>query len=163
MLGMMDDLPEVAMMAYDRHLDVVGATLTARALHPIYRPGTNLARFTYLDGHVNRDLDDWNQKADSIAAALRASLRVHPEDATFLTLVGELTASSEVFADAWARDTQNPREVVVLIRHGGVGVMRLTQRQLHLGEGSEDTLVVLTGSDAESRAKLASLREMEAD
>lgn len=163
MLGMMDDLPEVAMMAYDRHLDVVGATLTAQALHPIYRPGTNLARFTYLDGHVNRDLDDWNQKADSIAAALRASLLVHPEDSAFLSLVGELTASSERFADAWARNTVNPREVVILIRHGGVGMMRLTQRQLRLGDGSEDTLVVLTGSDAESTAKLLSLREWEVD
>jgi len=151
------------MMAYDRHLDVVGSTLTARALHPIYRPGTNLARFTYLDGEVNRDLDDWNQKADSIAAALRTSLRVHHEDSAFLTLVGELAASSEIFADAWARDTKNPQEVELLIRHGGVGVMRLTQRQLRLGDGSEDTLVVLTGSDADSRAKLVSLRRKEAD
>jgi len=151
------------MMAYDRHLDVVGSTVTARALHPIYRPGTNLARYTYLVGEVNRDLDDWNQKADSIAAALRTSLREHPEDSAFLNLVGELTASSEIFADAWARDTRNPREAAVLIRHAGVGVMRLTQRQLRLGDGSEDTLVFLTGSDVDSRAKLAILRKREAD
>ena len=156
-LDVLDSLPDVAMMAYDRHLDVIGSTRKAQALHPIYLPGTNIARFTYLSERVNRDLRDWEQKADLIASALRSSLSRHPEDSAFLDLVGELTARSDVFARSWAANTADPGQIDVLIRHPEAGELRLHQRQLPLGGGSEDTLVVWTGADEESATKLASL------
>jgi hypothetical protein len=156
-LDVLEALPDVAMMAYDRHLDVIGSTQRAQALHPIYMPGTNLARFAYLSRKTNRDLQDWEQKADLIASALRSSLSRHPEDDAFLDLVGELTARSDVFARSWASSTANPGLTAILIRHPEVGELRLNQRQLPLGGGSEDTLVVWTGADQDSASKLASL------
>lgn len=156
-LNILDALPGVAMIVYDRHLDVIGSTRMAQSLHPIYLPGTNIARFTYLSDETNRDLQDWEQKADLIASALRSSLNRHPEDSVFLDLIGELTARSEVFAQSWALNADNTGQAVVLIRHPEAGEMRLTQRQLPLGGDSEDTLVVWTGADEVSASRLASL------
>jgi len=157
LLGVLHDLPNVAMIAYDRYLGVVGATRAAKALHPIYTPGTNIARFTYLDGATNPDLADWGQKADFIAATLRSSLTRHPEDDKFLDLVGQLIAGSEVFAESWARTSAAANESAILIRHPEEGDMWLNQRQFPLGAGSEDTLVIWTGADDESTGKLGRL------
>ena len=156
-LDVIDALPEVAMIAFDRHLDVVGSSRKAQAIHPIYLPGTNIARFAYLTGHTNRDLQDWDQKADLITSALRSSLSRYPEDGVFLDLVGELTAGSDVFARSWALNTVAAGNTAILIRHPDVGELRLDQRQVPLGENSEDTLVFWTGSDTSSASKLASL------
>ena len=156
-LDVLNALPDVAMMAYDRHLDVIGSTRKAQALHPIYLPGTNLARFTYLSDQTNRDLRDWEQKAGIVASALRSSLSRHPEDSAFLDLVGELTARSDVFARSWASNTADAGQTAIIIRHPEVGELRLNQHQLPLGGGSEDTLVVWTGADRDSSSTLAGL------
>ena len=156
-LDVLDALPEAAMMAYDRHLDVIGSTRKAQALHPIYLPGTNIARFAYLGAETNRDLQDWDHKADLIASALRSSLNRHPEDSVFLDLIGELTARSDAFARSWALNIHHAGQAAVLIRHPEAGELRLNQHELPLGGGSEDTLVVWTGADESSISKLAHL------
>ncbi|MCS5714183.1 hypothetical protein NVV95_06410 [Herbiconiux sp. CPCC 205716] len=156
-IRMLESQPAVAMIAYDRYLDVVGATVAAKTLHPVYAPGTNIARYMYLSDRTNRDLPDWTRKSDVIASALRSSLARHPEDARFLGLIGDLSANSTLFAESWARNSDVPDELTVLIRHPGVGIMRLDQFRMPLGSDSEDTLVAWAGADRDSAAKLASL------
>lgn len=156
-MEVLEALPEVAMIAYDRYLDVVGSTIRAQSLHPIFRPGTNIARFAYLSGGADHELQDWEQKTDLIASALRASLAQHHEDGTFLDLVGELAAGSDAFAKSWAMNLGNPGRTIVIIRHPVAGELRLRQWQLPLGGDSEDTLVVWTGADEDSASKLAGL------
>jgi hypothetical protein len=101
----------------------------------------------YLSERTNRDLPDWIRKSELIASALNSSLARHPEDARFLGLIGE----------SWARNRDVPDELTVLIRHPGVGIMRLDQFRIPLGSDSEDTLVAWAGADPDSAAKLASL------
>lgn len=92
----------VPAFAYDRHLDVLVANRAARSILGLHI-GTNVARFVYLDGAVDLAAEPSRSLRDVVTGALCASLDRHGEDERFATLVGELIAVSEPFADDWAR------------------------------------------------------------
>jgi transcriptional regulator with XRE-family HTH domain len=53
----------------DRHMDVLAANALASALSPVFSPGVNLVRATFLDPEVRRLMSDWDNIARSAVAA----------------------------------------------------------------------------------------------
>ena len=146
----------------DRHLTVIGSNPLARSVSPSFEPGVNLARFTFLDRSVAHDNpDDWREIAREVAAMLRDSLEQHEADARFQRIVGELAATSAVFADAWADDGHRMRQAAAFtFQNERVGPMRLAYQQLRIPEDYESMLVVWTPVGEPSRERLARLAEL---
>jgi hypothetical protein len=142
------------MLVFDRHLDVVAANALAGAVSAAFRTGTNLARFAFLNPMVEETTEQWRVEARRVAAVLRESLDRHAEDQRFRSLVGELMAQSEPFAEIWAGPRTAPeRHGTSVFRNPLVGVMLLAQEHLLRPESDEHTIVmwVPVGSDSSER------------
>ena len=141
----------------DRYLTVVASNEVARLLSPSFEVGVNLVRSTFLDPAVDHDTREWSATATAVVAELRDSVDQHADDAEFRTMVGELSAMSRSFAEAWALET--PAEVagVAGFLNDIVGPMNLAYQQLRVPEEYDDVLVVWRPTDAESQLAMSRL------
>src|SRR5262249_61113483 len=64
--------PNTPAFVQDRHMDVLAANVLATALSPVFSPGVNLVRATFLDPEVRRHAGDWDAVAHSAVSRLRA-------------------------------------------------------------------------------------------
>ncbi|MFG6402908.1 MULTISPECIES: hypothetical protein [unclassified Microbacterium] len=146
LLRVLDSLPEVAIVAHDRYLTIIGSTARARLLHPYFRPGVNISRFVFLDDPPDTGVEraPWYE---ATASALRSSIARHSEDSHFLDLLGELAAGSDAFTETWAQESRDTPASVVSFDHPSLGAVRLLQTALPLGGSSSDTLIIWTGAD----------------
>ena len=144
----------------DRHLTVIAANPLARALSPSFEPGVNLARFTFLDA-ARFDRDGSHEEfRTQVAAMLRDSLDQHEEDAPFRGLVGELSARSLPFAEAWATEVRARRSGSATFDHTAVGSITLGYRELWIDGTYDDVLMLWRCEDSESRHKLGELARL---
>ncbi|GAB7128419.1 helix-turn-helix transcriptional regulator [Silvimonas sp. JCM 19000] len=105
----------------------------------------NLLRFVFLDPHARSLVQDWETRAQRIAAEFRADSRDHLEDPAFHQLLTELQQGSPEFAQYWKRYD-------VLERHGGErgfnhparGALALRQMTFQLVDQEHLKLVLLT-------------------
>lgn len=156
--GFVDALTEPA-IAFDRHLDVVAANPIAGAVSASLTVGTNLARFTFLNPHVEDSVEGWESEAQRTAATLRDSLDRHDEDARFRALLGELMARSSGFADAWAAGVGSaPTRGTTIVENPLVGRLVLHWEQLARPDDPEHVLVVWTPADPDTAGRLDALR-----
>lgn len=145
------------MVVFDRLLTVVLTSALAERLYGAFRVGSNLARFTFLDGEVHPELADWRRKTRQVAAMLRESAGGDGEDEALVALVGELSSLSRDFASAWAEEVAERRSDVFEFRHPDVGPLRLRYHLLRGGGRSTDTVAVWHAEDATSLARLRAL------
>jgi hypothetical protein len=160
--ALLDSWVGVPAFVRDRHLTVTASNGLARAVSPGFAVGVNLARFAFLDPSVAGDAQQWPGVADEVAALLRDSLDRHEQDAAFRSIVGELSATSRAFAEAWADESVPVQTGSHRFPNDAVGTLRLTYHQLMMPDNYDDTLVVWRPSDEESRAALARLAELAA-
>ncbi|MCS6558569.1 hypothetical protein NYQ31_09175 [Curtobacterium flaccumfaciens] len=147
----------VPALVYDRHLDVVVANDLAGAVQESFRVGANLARATFLEANLDSSLGDVNQKRDQVAAELREAVAEQGEDDGYVSLVGELAALSDAFAEAWAGDVQPASDGVFRFNNQLVGTLGLAYHRFRVTGPDADTLLVWRGADAESTERLAAL------
>jgi transcriptional regulator with XRE-family HTH domain len=144
--------PATPAFVHGRLMDVLATNPLAQALSPIYTPGINLVRATFLDPGV-RDLyrDGWEKIAHSVVAHLRTQVGVRPEDPPLEQLVGELSVRSEDFRQMWARHDVRPRASGGRRRleHPQVGPLELRYEKLQIA-GSEGVTVIIYHAEPES-------------
>jgi hypothetical protein len=157
----LDALPAVVgpvpVVVFDRLLNVVLASQLAERLYVAFRVGENLARFTFLDGEVHPELDDWPRKTRQVAAMLRECSGVDAGDAPLIALVGELSSLSREFATAWAAEAVERPTDVFEFRHPDEGRLRLRYHLLRGPGRGVDTVAIWHAEDLASLAGLRSL------
>jgi MmyB-like transcription regulator ligand binding domain len=126
-------------------MDVLAANAPATALSPIYTPGTNLVRATFLDPSVRalhrRAYDD---VAESVVSGLRAQVGPDVDDPALAALVADLSHQSATFADLWARHDVRPRPGTgtSILDHPHAGELVLHYEKLAVSGSHGQTLVV---------------------
>ncbi|MFJ8142391.1 helix-turn-helix domain-containing protein [Streptomyces sp. NPDC096013] len=139
----------------DRCFDVLAANKRARALAPMYEPGSNLVRAVFLDPASRRLFPDWAEVAAQTAAALRAE--ADPRDPRTVRLVSELETDEE-FRRLWARhETRPARDELKHFAHPVVGPLALRRQALTVG-GAEQQVIIVYQAPAESPSEMALAR-----
>jgi transcriptional regulator with XRE-family HTH domain len=126
-----------------RHMDILAANSLASALSPVYSPGVNLVRATFLDPEVRRLVGDWDSVAYSAVSRLRALAGPDIADPRLVDLVGELSVRSDWFRRLWARhDIEVAAVPVRTFNHPLVGSFELQTEWLAI-TGAEGQLLVV--------------------
>jgi transcriptional regulator with XRE-family HTH domain len=148
--------PVTPALVHGRLMDVLAANPLAHTLAPIYTPGVNLVRATFLDPGV-RELygKGWLKTAQSVVAHMRTQVGVQPEDPRLEELVGELSVRSEEFRRMWARHDVQPRASggITTIEHPQVGRLELRYEKLAIAGGEGVTLVIYHAEPESSSAR----------
>ncbi|MCU1405876.1 MAG: hypothetical protein JWQ43_2179 [Glaciihabitans sp.] len=150
---------DVPAFVRDRHLTIVASNDLARAISPSFVEGINMVRFTFLNDIPGNDRECWGDAAQQVAAILRDSLDQHSEDGAFREIVGQLSAESRRFAEAWADEVPTEMSGSARFQHDFVGQLTLVYQQLWIAEDHDDALVVWRAADPETRQALTRLRE----
>jgi len=145
--------PNTPAFVQDRHMDVLAANVLATALSPVFSPGVNLVRATFLDPEVRRHAGDWDAVAHSAVSRLRALAGPGVDDPRLVELVAELTRCSDQFRRLWARhDIEVAAVPARTFHHWLVGTLELHTEWLAI-TGTEGQLLVvyhaLPGSPSE--------------
>jgi hypothetical protein len=156
---LIDDWPGVPALIRDRHLTVVAANPLARALTSSFTPGANLARSTFLDAAGRSNEPCWAAVTTQVAAMLRDSLDHHHGDGEFRGLVGELSAKSSDFSDAWAAETRPTGTGVATFVGSTVGDLTLSYRELWIDESHEHALMLWRSASATAAQQLRALAD----
>ena len=147
----------------DRHLTVLASNALARALSPAFAEGVNLARFAFVDSADHAGAKGWDAATTQIAAMLRESLDTHREDEPFRRIVGELSATSATFTEAWADEIPPAQQGVVTFLETPVGELALAYREEWLDNTQAEALMLLFGVDPEAVTRLATLASLVAN
>ncbi len=126
-----------------RHMDVLAANALASALSPVFSPGVNIVRATFLDPEVRRLMSDWDNIARSAVARLRALAGPDIEDPRLDELVSELSVRSERFRRLWARhDIEVAGTPTRTFNHPLVGTVELKVERLAIISAEGQLLIV---------------------
>jgi transcriptional regulator with XRE-family HTH domain len=142
---LLDAWPQTPAFVHSRLMDVLAANAPATALSPIYTPGTNLVRATFLDPSVRalhrRAYDD---VAESVVSGLRAQVGPDVDDPALAALVADVSHHSPAFADIWARHDVRPRPGTgtSILEHPEAGELVLHYEKLAVSGAHGQTLVV---------------------
>jgi transcriptional regulator with XRE-family HTH domain len=142
---LLDAWPQTPAFVHSRLMDVLAANAPATALSPIYTPGANLVRATFLDPSVRalhrRAYDD---VAESVVSGLRAQIGPDVDDPALAALVADIAQQSPAFAELWARHDVRPRPGTgtSILDHPEVGELVLHYEKLAVSGSHGQTLVV---------------------
>ncbi|HEY1972777.1 MAG TPA: helix-turn-helix transcriptional regulator [Pseudonocardia sp.] len=109
--------PNTPALVEGRYLDVLAANPLATALFPMFRPGANILRASFLDETTRELFGDWEAATACAVSGLRALVGPDVDDPALTELVGELSVKSETFRRLWSRHDVRPQ--------GGGGPHRL--------------------------------------
>jgi transcriptional regulator with XRE-family HTH domain len=138
-----------------RYMDILAANALALALSPVYTPGVNLVRATFLDPEVRRLVGDWEAVAHTVVARLRALAGPDVEDPRLVALVDELSVRSDRFRHLWARHDVEPVAIPTrAFNHALVGLIELRADQLAI-TGTERQLLIVYHAKAGSLSERA--------
>ena len=139
----------------DRQLTVVVSNDLARAVSPAFRPGSNLARFTFLEPHINRSTPMFDAAARQVVDLLRDLLNKYAGDTSIRSVVGDLSVSSADFATAWADDSFTASEEgTAMFRATAAGDVRLAYVLLRMPTLNDHILFVWVPQDPQSASAL---------
>jgi transcriptional regulator with XRE-family HTH domain len=143
-----------------RRLDVLAANAAAAALSPLFTPGVNLLRATFLDRAV-RDLygDQWESLVQSTIAAVRALVGPDIDDPLLDELVGELSVRSDHFRALWARHDVRARtsSEIRCLQHERVGELELHYENLLIAGSEGQTLIIYHADPGSDTARALEL------
>jgi transcriptional regulator with XRE-family HTH domain len=136
--------PGTPAFVQNRHMDILAVNALASALSPVFSPGVNLVRATFLDPEVRRLLSSDRDSAEARAVArLRALAGPDVKDPRLVELVGELSVRSDRFRRLWARhDVEVAAFPARTFNHPLVGSLELKAEWLAI-TGTEGQLLVV--------------------
>jgi transcriptional regulator with XRE-family HTH domain len=139
-----------------RYMDILAANPLAVALSPMFTPGTNIVRVSFLDPAVRDLFHDWDTRVGNAVAALRALVGPDVEDPRLTQLVGELSVRSEEFRRLWSRHDVRPQigGGVHHLRHPQVGELELQYDKFNVA-GADGQLLVVYQAEPGSRSEEA--------
>jgi hypothetical protein len=149
-----------------RRLDVLEANPLATVLSPLFPPGANLLRATFLDPAV-RTLygDQWESLADVTIAGVRALIGPEVDDPLLDELVGELSVRSDHFRTLWAQHDIRARISGGMrhMYHNRVGELELHCENLQIAGADGQPLIIYHADPhsptAQALEQLASLAQ----
>ncbi|MFC1411531.1 helix-turn-helix transcriptional regulator [Streptacidiphilus sp. N1-12] len=148
------------------HLDILASNAIARALSPVYTPGTNLLRATFLDPAMHALMPDWETKVETLIAGLRSTVGPEVEDPRLMELVGELAVKSPAFTRIWSRHDVRPLAGggTHHMHHPAVGDLELDYDKFAVNGSEGLTLVIYHAEPGSSTEQsLALLSALAAD
>jgi transcriptional regulator with XRE-family HTH domain len=141
---LLDSWTETPAYVHGPHMDVLASNALARALSPMFEPGRNVLRSTFLDSEVHALLPDWETKVVTLVAALRSMVGPDVEDPRLTELVGELSVKSPAFARLWSRHDVRALtgDGLHVMHHRSVGELQLTYDKFEVAGAESQTLVI---------------------
>ena len=144
-----------------RCLDVLAANAIARALSPVFAPGTNFLRWRLLEPAARELYVDWDEATDVAVSGLREAAGSDPDDPRLQSLIDELSAASERFRELWARADVGYRVGVIHMRHPNVGDLYLHRYRLNIPHsGGQHMLIYRAEPGSDSARALEALRSL---
>jgi transcriptional regulator with XRE-family HTH domain len=142
LLRIMDGMAAMPAKVLSRHFDVLAANALARAVHPAFRPGSNMIRYAFLEPGGWDMYPDRDRVAPDMVAVLRGLAGTDRDDPRLTELVGELSLKSEEFRRLWARHAVHVKTAgLKRFRHPMVGVFDLGYEALTVNGADGQTLV----------------------
>ncbi len=133
-----------------RYFDILASNALARALSPRLDVGGNQLRDMFLDPAEQALQPGWKDVTECLIANLRQSVGTDIDNPRFVELVGELSLSSPLFGQLWARhEVRGQRGTLMRFNHPQVGDMVLNRERLSIG-GAEGLMLVVYHADAGS-------------
>ncbi|MYV54600.1 helix-turn-helix transcriptional regulator [Streptomyces sp. SID3212] len=166
MLQLIDSWQGTPAFVQGPHLDIMASNAIARALSPVFTPGTNLLRATILDPAMHALIPDWEVKVETLIAGLRSTVGPEVEDPRLMALVGELAVKSPAFARIWSRHDVRPLSGggTHHMRHPAVGELELAYDKFAVNGTDGLTLVIYHAEPGSSTEQsLALLSTLAAD
>ena len=156
--GLIDTWPNQVAWIEGRLTDVLAANPLARALSPLFTPGTNLMRAVFLDQSARELFTHWDGMLVATVARLRTLIGPDIDDPALAQLVGELSVRSGEFRALWgAAELPTESDTITRLAHSQVGELELETERLAIGSPSDASsgqfLVILharAGSDSET-------------
>jgi transcriptional regulator with XRE-family HTH domain len=141
-----------------RRLDVLAANEAARALHPSFCEGVNLAEAVFLDERARALYVDLDRVLADTVASLRSLGGDDLDDPRLVDLVGRLSLESAEFRRLWARhDVRRKGSGVKRFDHPLVGRIELAYESFEVTGAARQMLVAYhaaPGSDDERALEL---------
>jgi len=136
--------PGTPAFVQNRHMDILAVNALASALSPVFSPGVNLVRATFLDPEARRLLSSDRDGAEARAVArLRALAGPDVRDPRLVELVGELSVRSDRFRRLWARhDVEIAAFPARTFHHPLVGSLELQAEWLAIIGAERQLLIV---------------------
>jgi transcriptional regulator with XRE-family HTH domain len=133
-----------------RRMDVLAANRLASALTPVFRPGNNLVRATFLDRDLRALIADWDDATRRAVACLRTLVGPDVDDPQLTGLVRDLSLQSDPFRRLWARhDAGVSAAPASVFNHPRAGVLELQAETLVI-PASPRQLLIIYHADAAS-------------
>lgn len=140
---LLDRHVDVPAMVLGRALDVLLANSMARALHPSYLAGRNLALDVFLDEEARSRYADAEQVRRNRIGSLRMASGALPGDPRLIEVVGELSIRSPAFRELWARHEVRAKSAgAKRFRHPDVGELELRYSFFGVSGAEHQTLIV---------------------
>jgi transcriptional regulator with XRE-family HTH domain len=119
----------------------------------------NILWITFTESRESGHMLDWESEARSMVGQFRAALARHPEDPRGPELIAALLDADNVFRSMWEEHSVAPFEGArKRLRHPLVGRLDLDYTKLAAVADERQQLIVFLPADAESAARLESLR-----
>jgi transcriptional regulator with XRE-family HTH domain len=138
---LLDGWTGAAAFVRDRRFDILASNALARALSPLYSPGRNLVRDTFLEPSARTFFADWPTIAAQAVAGLRQEAATTVADPALTGLIAELSADAD-FRALWARhDVRAVRGEAKRLIHPTAGAMTLSRQVLSLPDSNGQVLL----------------------
>ncbi len=126
-------------------LTVLASNELARAVSPIYTPGTNGLRATFLDHSLRQLYRNWEEMAERVVAGVRAATGPLDQQSALSALVRELRELSPEFVRLWDRHEVHPKGAgVARLQHPLVGPMDLSYQKFRVEDADGQQLVIFS-------------------
>lgn len=129
-----------------RLMNVLAANQLARAVVPLFVPGTNFVRTLFLDPVARDVYDDIEARQAGAVASLRAFAGPDVDDPSLTELVGELSVKSPEFRRLWSRHDVKPiygALAAVCVHHPQLGPIELHHQKLEIPDTGGQILGLL--------------------
>ncbi len=129
-----------------RLMNILAANQLARAVVPLFAPGTNFIRTLFLDPIARDVYDELEARQAGAVASLRAFAGPDVDDPQLTELVGELSVKSPEFRRLWSRHDVKPIHgalAPVTVHHPQIGRIELHHQKLEIPDTGGQVLGLL--------------------
>lgn len=149
-LNLLESLNQPAFIE-GHYFDILASNPLAKALSPRLDSGRNQLMDLFLEPAEQALQPGWKNVAECLIASLRQSVGTDIENPRFVELVGELSLTSPLFAQLWARyEVRGQKGTKLRFNHPQVGELLLNRERLSIG-GTEGLMLVVFHPDADSQ------------
>jgi hypothetical protein len=143
-----------------RSHSILAANPLAIVLCRFFAPGLNLLRAAFLEPEMHESYCDWDEMTAKAVPYLRSMVGTDVDDPQLISLIGELSVSSDRFRTLWARhDVKHRTSGPIRLLHPEVGLLELHYEKLLMAESGQTIVAYHAAPGSESHERLHLLGE----